>query len=475
MRAIQNQLSTAILVLFAALYSSDVYSQITWDETIEVAPSSFGNNRPRIVADRAGHPLILWGKSTDAMFTRWDGAAFTEPIKINPDGVTIASADWMGPEIAAHGDTVYVVYKQTPEHDESSHVWITRSFDGGVTFDPPVQVENTGTDKSRFPTVTTDDEGHPIVAFMRFNVSFLDARWVVTRSFDFGETFTPDVLASGWSSPDSDVCDCCPGTIQSSGDHVAVLYRDNNENLRDSWAGISDDGGLTFSKGVNVDQNGWIIHACPSTGPDGVIIGDTLYSTFMNAASGKALVYYNETPITDLTTPPSSPVPGSGQGLQQNFSRMASNGNAVALLWRHTANFMTGLALMFTEDIKNGFPASFDTLAYNFVSNGDVAITSTDVLVTWQDIGTSEIKFRKGIYATSTSFEENHIGTSLLLYPNPVSTLLYLNKEATSIRITDIAGRPLLQGKGINIDVSSLTPGIYFISTEKGWGKLMKQ
>jgi hypothetical protein len=475
MRAFQTQLTSAILLLFAVLYTADVSSQVTWDPTIDVASSSFGNNRPRIVTDRGDHPLILWGKSTDAMFTRWDGTAFTSPVKLNPGSITIASADWMGPEIAAHGDTVYVVYKQTPEHLESSHIWITRSFDGGVTFDSPVQVENTGTDRSRFPTVTTDDNGQPLVAFMRFNGSFGDARWVVTRSYDFGQTFTPDVLASGWSSPDADVCDCCPGTIQCVGDQVAVLYRDNNENLRDSWAGISMDGGLTFTKGVNVDQNGWIIQSCPSSGPDGVIIGDTLYSTFMNAASGKAVVYINETSISDLATPPSTPVPGSGAGLQQNFSRMASSGRAAALAWRQSVDSSTGLALMFTSDIASGFPLNFDTIAFSQVANGDVTLTATKVLVAWQDNGSSKVKFRSGTYEAKTGITENVRTSPLLFYPNPVSTSLQLNEAATIIRVTDMSGRLLVTGKGMSIDVHSLTPGIYFISTENGWGKFLKQ
>lgn len=474
-RAKQSLITLSCLFVLTLVGLNNVYSQITWDPAIEVAPSSFGNNRPRIVTDKSGYPLLLWGKSTDAMFSRWDGSSFTIPVKLNPNGVTIASADWMGPEIAARGDTVYVVYKQTPENLESSHIWIRRSFDGGVTFNDPVQVENTGTDKSRFPAVTIDDQGHPIVAFMRFNTSFNDARWVVTRSFDFGETFAPDVLASGWSGPASDVCDCCPGSIQCSGNIVAVIYRDNNENLRDSWAGISNDGGLTFTKGVNVDQNGWMIQACPATGPDGVIIGDTLFTTFMNGASGKALVYYNETSISDLSTPPSIAVPGSGEGLQQNFSRIASSGLATALVWRNAANFSTGLALMFSEDITKGFPGSIDTLAFSQVDNGDVAVTDTKVFVAWQDNATSKVKFRSGTYQTSTNLEENIKTTQLFLFPNPVSTLLQLHQSSTTIRITDMSGRLVITGKGNNIEVSSLTPGIYFIFSETGWGKFVKQ
>jgi type IX secretion system substrate protein len=474
-RDILYHLFTPLVILIGLIFPKTATSQVTWDQTIDVASSSFGNNRPRITANAAGDPLIIWGKGSDLMYTRWDGAEFASPIKLNPTGVTIATANWMGPEIAAHGDTIYVVYKQTPEDLVTSHIWCIRSFDGGQTFTAPVQVENTGNDKSRFPTVTTDNEGHPIIAYMRFNASFLDARWVVTRSFDFGETFTSDVMASGWSGPDSEVCDCCPGTIHSSGDNVAIVYRDNNENLRDSWAGISTDGGLTFTKGVNIDQNGWMINACPSTGPDGVIVGDTLYSIFMNAASGQAIVYYNETPITDLSTDTSQAVPGSGEGLQQNFARIASSGKSATMLWRHSAEFSTGLAVMFTEDITKGFPTSFDTLAYFQVVNGDVTMSSTKILVTWQDNSGTVVKFRSGTYETSTATGEISKTKIVTFHPNPAENELYLEADATPYYITNLSGQMVLQGDEKQIDISTLPPGLYFISTASGFGKFVKQ
>jgi len=473
-RDIRYHLITPLFILLVLIFPKSTFCQVSWDQPIDVAAASFGNSRPRLITNASGDPLIIWGKSSDLMFTRWDGASFTTPIKLNPSGVTIATANWMGPEIASHGDTIYVVYKQTPEDNVNSHIWCIRSFDGGETFTDPVQVENTGNDKSRFPTVTTDDAGHPIIAFMRFNANFLDARWVVTRSFDFGETYSSDVLASGWSGPASEVCDCCPGTIHSSGNNVAIVYRDNNDNLRDTWTGISTDGGLTYTKGVNIDQNGWMIEACPATGPDGVIVGDTLYSTFMNGSTGLALVYYNETPISELSSDPSHAVPGSGEGLQQNFSRIAASGKAGALLWRHSAEFTTGLALMFTEDITAGFPSSFDTLAYSHVVNGDVAMTETKVLVAWQDNASSKVKFRSGSYESATAIEEIAKSNTLTLYPNPAEHELFLQGDESSYIISDLSGQRVLSGHGKRIDVKLLSPGLYFIFTGSGWGKFVK-
>jgi hypothetical protein len=473
-RRLNHLAITTFLSLILAIPNT-LQSQVTWDSSIEVAASSFGNTRPRITSNASGDPLIIWAKSTDLMFSRWDGSTFTMPVKLNPHGVTIASATWMGPEIAAHGDTVYVVYKQTPEDAATSHIWCIRSFDGGETFTTPVQVENTGNDKSRFPTVTTDDEGHPIIAFMRFNAAFLDARWVVTRSFDYGDSFSTDVLASGWSGPDSEVCDCCPGTIHCSGNNVAIVYRDNNENLRDSWAGISTDGGITFTKGVNIDQNGWMIEACPATGPDGVIIGDTLYATFMNGSSGQAIVYYNEASIPDLSSPPSVAVPGSGDGLQENYSRIAASGRAAALLWRHSADFSTGLALMFTDDISKGFPASFDTVAYSQVANGDVALSGTKVYTAWQDNSSSKVKLRVGTYEASTANAQIENAKPLAFYPNPATTEIILQESASWVSITNLSGQLILTGKGQQIDISTLPPGLYFISTGSGWGKFVRE
>lgn len=466
-----------ILVPILTLLCLPAVAQITWDEPMELAPSSFGNTRPRIATNRKGEALVIWGKSSDLYYSKGSPDGFSTPIKLNPAGITVASATWMGPDIAAHGDTVYIVLKQTPEDLATSHIWCLRSTDGGTSWDTPIQVENTGSDRTRFPAVTTDDVGQPIIAYMRFNPSFMEARWVVTRSYDFGQTFTSDVLASGWSGPDAEACDCCPGTIVCSGDHVAVIYRDNNQSLRDSWAGFSTDGGITFTGGVNIDQNGWMIDACPSTGPDGVILGDTLYSTFMNGQSGKALVYYNQTSIPDLFTPPSTSVPGDGNGLQQNFSRMASSGDAVALMWRHSANFSTGLALMFTKDIHQGFLPAFDTVAYSQVANGDVAVTPNDVYVVWQNNSPSNVMIRRGNYNASTGIEDvldPNSTTRLSIHPNPAFHEITIEGPAAMTRILDSSGKVMIESKESTINIQSLPPGWYVVSSANGCGQFVK-
>jgi len=163
--------------------------QISWNPPMNIAASSSGNNYPRIVTDASGNPLVIWFHASRVMFSRWDGTAFDAPRILNPVSMTVAGASWMGPDIASHGDTVYVVFKEAPE--DVGHIWCIHSYDGGSTFSDPVQVDFIADSLSRFPTVTTDDYGNPVIGFMKFDSGFSRARWVVTRSNDFGNAYGP--------------------------------------------------------------------------------------------------------------------------------------------------------------------------------------------------------------------------------------------------------------------------------------------
>jgi hypothetical protein len=94
--------------------------------------------------------------------------------------------------------------------------------------------------------------------------------------------------------------------------------------------------------------------------------------------------------------------------------------------------------------------------------------------VAWQDNSSGKVKFRSGSYETTTSVDEAGRLPLMTVFPNPVSDILHLGKEVTFLKIISVSGREVLMGKGNRVDVSSLPAGIYFISTETGWGKFVK-
>lgn len=455
-------------------------SAITWDMSLTVAPSSSGNEHPRLALDRNGNPLLIWHHASRAMFARWNGTGFSTPVLVHPPSLNVAGASWMGPDITSYGDTVYIVIKQTPENSDSSHIYCVSSFDGGTTFSLPVQVDNIGDSLSRFPTVTTDAIGNPIVGFMKFNSAFLDSRWAVSHSNDFGSSFSTDTKASGWSSPTSVICDCCPGAVACSGSTVAMLYRDNDSDIRDIWAGLSANEGTSFVRGMNIDQNYWYINACPATGPDGVIVGDTLYSTYMSAASGSSLVYRNASSLSSGTGSQGLPVTGMFSGLSsQNYPRIATDGASMAIVWKQRAGGTDQCMLQFAGDLADVSTVSLDTVDQGDVTNADVVMANGKIFVVWEDDNTGTIQFRSGIYnATAEIFSVKGLN-EISIYPNPSSSGFHIatTRNIDNIRIVNIFGQVVYSSKPeeSNFFVPVNEPGVYFLQLDSGNKTILKK
>ncbi|HEX5002608.1 MAG TPA: T9SS type A sorting domain-containing protein [Bacteroidia bacterium] len=474
-------LSLAVVIFCSA---ANAQTGITWSPPQPVSSSGFGNNHPRITIDRAGNPMVVWGKSSNhsVNFSKWNGSSFTSPIQINPSGTEVATDTWMGLQIASFGDTVYVVYKEYPEAPDSAHIYCVRSYNGGTSFSAPVRVSYIADSICRFPTVTTNMIGCPVVGFMKFDANFGNARWVVSTSSDFGLSFSPDVLASGWSGPGALVCDCCPGTVTASDNTVAMIYRDNLNNLRDSWAGISTDSGQSFNEGINIDQNNWIINSCPSSGPDGVIIGDSLYSVFMNGAGGTAAVYFSAAPLNPPSNTTSWQLNGNTPGLvNQNYPRIDHFNNAVAVVWKQVVGSADQCVLRFSPDITIGLPVSYDTVKLGNITNVDVAVSGSNVYVVWQDNNTGNVNFRSGTYTAINTSLQPIDAFSISLTPNPVNNGMVsfsLNHELIHpvVELFDVTGKQhlpdevIVKGNKITFNTDNVPTGIYFISVKDEQG-----
>lgn len=468
-----------LLMLFCAPFIASAQTSITWSAGMNIANSSYGNLHPRIVTDATGNPVVIWGRSSDesVFISRWNGSAFSTPMKVNPSWLTVATSSWMGPDIAAKGDTVYVVMKQTPE--VGYPIYLSTSFDGGTTFSTPVQVDFIADSISRFPTVAVNNQGNPVIGFMKFNPDFSNARWVVATSNDFGNTFSMDVKASGWSGGNATVCDCCPGSITCNGNTVAMLYRDNLSNIRDMWAGISTDGGNSFTQGMSVDQGNWMLMMCPSSGPDGVIIGDTLYTAYMSGATGMDLVYFSKSSLSAITGAAGTPLTGTFMGLAiQNFPRIASAGNAVAVTWKQNVDGADQLALQFTNNILNGLPAAYDTVDLGDVTNADIALTDGDIFLVWEDDNSGTVKYRKGTFTPATGIDVYPNENSMVFFPNPFSEALTIQLAGSAdhrkISVTSVLGQEIFSKQvsgsenNIQVNASEWNSGVYFVILQAG-------
>lgn len=484
------QIKSKLLIFFLIISTGSFWatnpcqaqSMLIWQAPVSVGINGQGNQMPRIVLDRNNNPMIIWGNSVrkEVLFSRWDGG-FSPALAINPSWSPAFTSSWAGPHISSFGDTIYIVYKMMPE--DSNNVYLLRSFDGGRNFLSPVAVDNIGDSLSRFPTVTTDDNGQPQVAFMRFASNFSDPEYVFTKSTDYGASFGTHVQASGHSG--GEACDCCQASLISDGNRRVLLYRDNLSNIRTIWAAVSHDNGITFPDGVEVDPTGWHINACPSSGPDGIIIGDSLYTVWMSGANGNTLSYFTATSLSTYLSGPTIPITGNFTGINlQNYPRIAKNGNAVAVVCRQTSNTGYG-AVHYTSDIYNGLPTIFDTATVGNILNADVALSPGKVHVVWQDNATGTVRYRSAD-VINTAAPSSRTTLNYGLFPNPASEIVTLEFNTTippSLALLN-AGGYLLQlfpelNPGTNkfeINLKNLSPGIYFlkITDKEGTVQVLK-
>lgn len=469
--------SIIFMALVAFSIASHAQSGIEWSAATDIAPSSFGNLHPRITLSSSGNPMVIWGRASDesVFFSRWNGQAFTMPMKLN-GSLKIATASWMGPQIASHGDTVYVVMKQSPENSTNSHVYIVRSEDGGMTFSSPVRVDNIADSISRFPTVTCDSKGNPVVGFMKFDTKFRDSRWVVCVSKDLGRTFTSDKKASGWKGA-TGVCDCCPGAVVSDANRIAMLYRNNASDIRDIWMGVSSDEGSTFTSGCDVDESNWNISSCPATGPDGVAVGDTLYTVFCSAPEGYYRTFLSRSSIAGNQWYQTRPLPVDPNGVsQQNYPRIASFGSAIGIVWKQNVLGVAQLPILFTNDIRRGFPQSNDTVDVEDVTNADIAVGSERVAVCWENPNARTVGFRMGTFsATSTRVADDQKRPAMVIYPNPGVDHVIVSSSLPAgsvISLTDMLGcvKHTVNSQELDtmINVRDLPIGIYWVCISGG-------
>lgn len=469
--AMQNIRTLFAIFLLIPLRAS-TQQPITWQPQADVSAGGFGNALPHIALDALGNPIVLWGKVSESSvyFARWTGTGFSNPVKLNPAGMTIATASWMGPDMASKGDTVYVVMKQTPESSVNSHIYLVSSFDGGQTFSAPVQVDSIGNNISRFPALSIDPNGFPIVGYMKFDANFMDSRWVITKGLDADGHFAPDILASGWSGANAEVCDCCPGTVVSEGNRTAVLYRDNLSNVRDIWVGLSSNNCESFDQGLRADNNNWVLNTCPASGPDGVLIADTLYSVFMSGGGGGTKCYFSKLSLPDGILQ-MLPLTGSVPGLSsQNYPKIASFGNAAAIVWKQSVSGGSQLPILFTSDITQGFPAAYDTVDLASITNTDVAVGNGQVFVVWEDDNAGTVKWRTGSFAPTTNLEStNPTASTWEIAPNPANahfSIQNLENKPVDIRVIDGMGHIQL-GKtvfnGEPVDIAHFPAGVYFV------------
>ena len=229
---------------FEILYSRSVDGGVTF--TPAVAISGPGEAQvPAIAVDQdrviyvawegeaAGNRDIFFSRSTDG------GVIFAPPVNLSAN-----PGDSKLPAIAAHGKgAVYVAWQDST--GPGRQILLTRSTDGGKTFDPPrpVTPHAAGT---RAAAISVEASGAVILVWQ--GTAKGTPGVVFSRSADRGQTFSPPrLLAPGVRERQA------PAVATADGE-IYLVWRDRVAGRWEILFARSGDGGQTFTPPLNVSR-----------------------------------------------------------------------------------------------------------------------------------------------------------------------------------------------------------------------------
>jgi hypothetical protein len=306
----------------------------------QLVPSSYtvissgpteGYDRPRVVVTANSSPFVIWSKASSPKAIRakkWNGTSFGNSINLVAS--ELMPTGFIGPEIASKGDTVYLIFESLLHNNHI--IYLKKSYDGGLTFSDTIRVsEDSDLHKYAMPNIAVCADGNPIISYMQCLPNWTDWEQRVRTSFDFGQTFSAatDVTALAPGEP----CDCCQSTIVTNGNNdVFLLFRNNDDNVRNSYIAKSNDGGITFTTTEDLDDVNWILNSCPTSSPVGAVIGDSIMVVRRNGGGGINEIYKSSVNMNDLQKSYFIQVDGSGGPLQDKVE-ISTDNNYFVTVW----------------------------------------------------------------------------------------------------------------------------------------------
>ena len=171
------------------------------------------------------------------------------------------------PAISRNGDHIVTWYLK--KHDEGTYsynIWLVQSFDNGVTWQPPTQLnnDNSGGEHGFADIIPLGDsfliswlDGRNTVGHHGAHSGSMMVNWAIINS---------DGSVNSNETLDTRSCDCCHTALASVDGTPMLAYRDRSEEeVRD--IAISRWNGTEFGDSAPWHQDNWQISGCPVNGP----------------------------------------------------------------------------------------------------------------------------------------------------------------------------------------------------------------
>jgi BNR repeat-like domain len=245
-------------------------------EEINVSPTdtTLAYTMPLLSKTHKGDVMLSWtekdakGITTFCLaFSKDNGKTFSDKKTIF-SGTGIGNSRMMRAKVLSEKDgTLVAIFSNREESTgggRSSNIVYCQSKDDGTTWSSPASVDadpKRGIVRGFFDAAVMANDEIAVVYLKDVANSTKheerDLRLVATKN----GVFQPERVI------DPVVCDCCPiNLLVDANGALNVIYRDNNDDIRDMAKMISTDNAATFSTPAIIHQDDWKIQGCPHSG-----------------------------------------------------------------------------------------------------------------------------------------------------------------------------------------------------------------
>jgi len=393
-------------LLFILGLLSVSFSQIEYvfSDNIQITDSSIDQKFPEMIIDDDLIHLTwvsIYGNTKNIMYSRSQdfGETFSEPIQVNHLSNNIIAYGQSGSKIEVFNDTIFITY--IDDRTGPWSVYLNISYDNGLTWEEEIMISDTSY-LNGYQDFEVDSNGNLHLVYYNFaaNNHLQDVRYRFAEANNNNWNFDSSI-AMGIVNDQMEPCDCCQPDLEiDENGNVYVAYRNNVQNLRDTYLSVKrlDEDGFYENYQVSNFQD--FIPYCPSSGPDIDIKADEIavaYTIYDNEKVYTSISNLNEIDFSDFMNV-------SDSNSKQNYPYISLDEN-ILVVWADYINSNSGNWEIYfsVRDLETNEMINIQKINDddgNYVQKDPIIYKhSNDAYIFWSDQrnGNYEIYFSKGI------------------------------------------------------------------------------
>jgi len=224
---------------------------------------------PAVAVRSDGVPLLAWiaaAGEVNHLYVVAPGEKGALPVRVDPPELAV-DAIHQAPAIASgKAGEVFVSWSSSKPKPEgvmfASDLRLSRSLDGGRTFEAPLRVNQDRPISHSFDGLAVEQDGDVLLAWIDSRDGWEKAGTYVARVGERGAKIATT------SQVGSETCVCCRVAVGAGGnERTAVLWRkDFPGKIRDMVLAVSNDDGASFAASSRVSEDLWEMPSCPHRG-----------------------------------------------------------------------------------------------------------------------------------------------------------------------------------------------------------------